>query len=324
MLYQETLFHMSLLKRLLLCFLCVASFQWIGIQQAHSEETEEEVALLTKQIDEDLKNNILNPELYFRRGTLNYILDRFDQSVADFNVVLEILRKPPADLMLRRAKAYCGVAERTNADKEKIDSLQSALTSIDSFLKQSKLDSQNPEAHLVRSRILAKLGELEGDSDKIQDAARAHALVLANLPGNPSPNWFVKQAELEEQSGNVENALEWYEAGMSQNGREIPSILVKAVNFFQRQELYDLALSNLDKLIQSNSNNEDNLVLKAETLDMAGRSTEAVTVYNQVLSAIEDRPSSQQNSKRLQILKDEVETKLDIILDLDDLNNIDF
>jgi tetratricopeptide (TPR) repeat protein len=239
---------------------------------AHGD-VHEQIEVLTRAIA-----RTPSAELYLKRGELNRVHGDFGAALDDYESAEKLDPRMDAVWLCRgRALFESGHPE-------------TARVVLDEFL-QRKPD--HAEAHVVRARVHAKLGERRR---ALEDYDRAIA-----LSAEPRPEHFVERATVLLELGEPDAALAGLEAAMTRLG-EIPSLQLFALEAEVNLQRYDAALRRLDGVLARAERKEHWLAKRAEILAQAGRAAEAADAWRATLAAIQALPPRLREAPAVQAL----------------------
>ncbi len=228
------------------------------------EPLEEQIALLTVQIQQDPQN----AALHLRRGELHRHHGDEAAALADYDRAAA-LDSGLAAVDLARGKMFFEMRR-----------FSEAKIALDRFLST---EPDHAEALVTRARVLVQSDQLRGAVEDYTEAIALQAQLGASIPEH-----YLERARAQAAQGteNLFEALQGLDEGIARLG-PLASLELYAIELELNLERYDRALARLQSLAQKSSRQESWLARRGEILEQAGREEEARLAYGKALKAIE-------------------------------------
>jgi tetratricopeptide (TPR) repeat protein len=233
-----------------------------------------------------LATNSSDSDLYFRRAELYRLHNQYALALADYQHVLAL--KPCNEA------ARLGLGEALLMDAKPME----ARVAVETCLRKQPA---NPEALLIRARILVALGE---NQKAVADYSQALCVVSW-----PVPEVYLDRAALLASMGKIEEALAGLDDGVKRLGH-VPPLELRAVKLELCRNCPDAALNRLNEQIARAPRKEFLLCRRATILEKVGRLKEARACYQAVLEAIDALTPNSRNVPAVKSLLEQVQGAL--------------
>ena len=262
-------------------YLTILTFYLPDIANAHLGE-HESIQLLTEKISKDDKN----ADLYLERGQQHRLAGHFDLAIIDFM---------------------------------KAENLDPENNLFDLYIGQLFLDFGwyiSSEYYLNKFLIyspgnvtaLISLGRALSYQKKGKEAVVIYSKVLKIVP-IPSPEFYNEMADAYLINNDYTGALNILDSGIENLGNNT-FLQEKAIEIELENELYQDALSRLDRLEEYSPQKEKWLYLKGQIFESFGRIDEARESYVSALKILLERPPNKRKISALVELEKEIKESL--------------
>lgn len=254
---------------------CVSLFVFVAMPQhvtAHAP-----IQKRISALNDQLKQNPNNIELYLLRGELYASHQEWLASETDFKQVIKLDPKN-IEVHLYLGRLFLS----SNRPKE-------AELKLKHYLKYTP---DNSRARITLAQILLKL-------DRRLEAVKEYTRAISLHP-QPSLDWYLQRAKALSGEGNeyVEEALDGLDQGMQRLG-PLVSLQLYAVSLELQRNRYNEALARLDQIMAQSPRKETWLVRRAEILEKAGQSNKAIDALNEALAALRSLPAHRRNTRAM-------------------------
>lgn len=227
-----------------------------GVAAAHQD-----LLLQIAELDQRLYHSPDDPELLVRRARL--LLEHDDALAALDDLECALAQRPDlADAWIWRARAQ---ARMGNLDDARRDADHAVELAPDYF-----------HAYQTRAELAAARGDLAA---AVADLERAAQL-------RPQPELFGLLAATLAEMGDVDGAAAALEAGILELHAPV-ALVLELIRFAGRHERHDVAMRWADALLAQPGRREPWLLVRARTLEAAGRNADAAHNYRDVLDGLE-------------------------------------
>ena len=236
-------------------------------------------------LDQQIKNNPSDAELYLKRGELHRVHEDFALALKDFDAVCRL--RPDLDQV-----HYCrgqALLQSGAAD--------SAAAALNRFLEKH---SSHDGALICRARARVILKQY-------LQAADDFSLALRVNPKNPE--LYLEKADALKFAGNVTAAVAVLDAGIAEMGHLVV-LELRAADLQLSMKEFDAAIVRIDKLAEQSPRKESWLERRGNVLRQAGRTTEAHDAYLAALAEIEKLAETQRQTGFTRDLEKRLRTQL--------------
>ena len=240
------------------------------------------IVALTKEI----ATSPTNASLYFQRADLYRIDGDWTNALIDLNHVARL------DRSLKRVDFLRGLVQY------EANQPQAALGPLNRYLTDKPPDA---EAHIVRARVLAKIGRHSGAVDDYTTAIK--------ISTTANPELFIERSASLRAMGKLEEAVRGLDEGIRRMG-PLVTLELPAVDLELALKNYDAALARIDAVMARLQRKETWLVRRAEILRTAGREDAAKKNYYDALEAINRLPPAHRGTKMMLELEARIRTAL--------------
>jgi len=234
------------------------------------------------ELNQRIKKDPKNAELYLKRGVLLRESKRWDEAVVDFEL-----------------------ASKLDSELKVVDLAKGQLFLEAGWPKAAEfylrlylsVSPQNPKALLLLARSLR-------DQGLGLEAGNTYTEFL-QLTKNPKPDYYLERAEALLSVDKDSDALIGLDEGLARFG-PITSLQQMALEIDLENKNYDSSLNRLNLLVKNSPRKEYWLLRRGEILEKIGRKAEAKKSYEEALKNLESRPAHRRNLPVLVKLEKEI------------------
>lgn len=226
-------------------------------------------------------------QVIMRRGSL-YLIDEDPASaVKDFKRAHALDPSIP-EVHFLMGKALLGAGDYKGA--------------IEALNQHLEKHPQDPQGYIVRGRVWAKVEDPRQSADDFSSAL--------SFMKQPSPDYFIERARvLATKPAFMAEAVEGLDSGIQKLG-PLVTLVLTAVELEVAQQQFDAALVRMDRLLELSERNESWKIRKADILLEAGRTEEALALYQETLVSLRSLPHRNRKTRTIQKLEADVQEKI--------------